>query len=199
VSSPELRRAARLTLGLLASLGLLLGTAACRRQAARPSTRSLRGASRPAPLNVEMPPVVNHACELLTKDDAEEVLGGPLQPPVTSITRDIGVVSSRCGYIAKGATPAKVVTLLAKTWQDPAAAKRAFEHAHALSQTVSGQAPVTIAGLGNRAYWAGGTVGELNVLAGATWMAFSGTAGPGLDSLPQDQAAARKALAHQSP
>jgi hypothetical protein len=197
VPSAQLLRTARRTLAGLAALSLL-GTFACRRSAPKPKVRSLSGVIRPAPLSVPSPPLTNHACELLTADDAGDVLGGALAAPVTSIVQDIGVVSSRCGYIAKGAAPVKVVTLLAKTWQNPADAKRAFEHAHALSQSVSGQAPETIAGLGNRAYWAGGTLSQLHVLAGDTWMIFSGTAGPGIDPLPQDKAAAQKTLAHIS-
>jgi hypothetical protein len=193
VRSAELRHALRLAAAALAALAMF-GATACRRHAAPPAPRGLHGLRRPAPLSVEAPPLTNRACELLTKSDAEDLLGGALATPVTSIVQDIGVVTSRCGYIAKGGSTVKVVTLLAKTWQNPADARYAFEHAHALSQSVSGQAPETIAGLGNRAYWAGGTASQLNVLSGATWMVFSGTAGPGVDPLPQDKAAAEKAL-----
>ncbi len=199
VPSATLRRAARPAIAGLAALSLLglLGAVACRRDAGKPRVRSARGMSRPAPLSVAAPPITNRACELLTKDDARDLLGDSLEAPITSIVQDVGVVSSRCGYVAKGTPPVKVVTLLARTWQNPADAKHAFEHAHALSQSTSGQAPETIDGLGNRAYWAGGTASQLNVLSGSTWMVFSGTAGPGIDPLPQDRAAAEKALSHE--
>ena len=183
-------------LAFLAAL-TLLGTAACgRRQAGNATLRSRRTVTRPEPLRVATPPVTNHACELFTKDDAEAVLGGEVEAPITKLVPDIGVVSSRCGYIAKGVKPAKVVTLLAKTWRDPADARHAFEHAHALSQTVSGEAPQNLDGLGDRAYWEGGTISQLHVLAGNVWMIFGGTTGPGIDPRPQDQAAAHKALSH---
>jgi hypothetical protein len=136
----------------------------------------------------------NRACELLTRTDAEELLGGPVKAPVTSITADIGVVSSRCGYISESERPVKVVTLLAKRWQNPADARTAYERAHALSQSISGQVPESVAGLGDRAYWAGGTVDQLNVLAGDTWLVISGTAGPGLDQLAPAKLAAAKIL-----
>jgi hypothetical protein len=139
----------------------------------------------------------NRACELLTRIDAEELLGGPVKAPVTSITADIGVVSSRCGYLSESEKPVKVVTLLANKWQNPAEARTAYERAHALSQSISGQAPESVAGLGDRAYWAGGTVDQLNVLAGDTWLVISGTAGPGLEQLGPAKLAAAKILAHR--
>ena len=138
----------------------------------------------------------NHACELLTGDDAEQLLGGAVKAPVTSVTAEVGVLSSRCGYVSVSTTPVKVVTLLARKYQQPADARNAFEHAHALAQTVSGQIRETVPGLGDRAYWAGGTVNQLNVLAGDTWLVISGTAGPGLDELGPAKLAAAKILAH---
>ncbi len=142
-------------------------------------------------------PEENLACQLLTRDDAEALLGGPvLDPPVTSRMADIGVVSWRCGYISAGKHPAKVVTLLANRWQEADGVRRAFEHAHALSQTISGQAPENVDGLGERAYWSGGKVNQLNVLRGRDWLVISGTAGPGSDQLGPAKAAAAKILGH---
>jgi len=140
----------------------------------------------------------NLACQLLTRDDAEALLGGPvLDPPVTSHMADIGVVSWRCGYISVAKQPTKVVTLLANRWQEPGGVRRAFEHAHALSQTISGQAPENVDGLGERAYWSGGKVNQLNVLRGRDWLVVSGTTGPGLDQLAPAKAAAARILAHR--
>jgi hypothetical protein len=143
------------------------------------------------------PATANHACELLTGDDAEQLLGGAVKPPVISLTADIGVVSSRCGYISASTTPVKVVILLARKYQQSADTRSAYERAHAISQTVSGQVPETVPGLGDRAYWAGGTVNQLNVLAGDTWLVISGTSGPGLDQLGPAKQAAAKILAHR--
>jgi hypothetical protein len=142
------------------------------------------------------PARTNHACELLTSGIAEQLLGGAVKPPVTSMTGEVGIVSSRCGYITASSNPVKVVTLLARKYQQPAEARSAYERAHALSQTVSGQVPTTVAGLGDRAYWAGGMVKQLNVLAGDTWLVISGTPGPGLDQLGLARQTAEKILAH---
>jgi hypothetical protein len=184
---------------------LLLATAGCRQQqppqphqqqqhGQRQGAAALSGGA-PAVRNAS--PRENLACRLLTRDDAEALLGGPVrEPPVTSITADIGVVTSRCGYISVAKNPTKVVTLLASRWQDPADVRRAYEHAHALSQTVSGQVPENADGLGERAYWSGGKVNQLHVLRGHDWLVISGTVGPGLDQLAPAKAAAARILAH---
>ncbi len=170
----------------------LLAATGCKHH--QPSGAAAARSASSAPAGASAP--TNHACELLAGDDAEQLLGGAVKAPVTSVTAEIGVLSSRCGYVSVSTTPVKVVTLLARKYQQPAEARNAFEHAHALAQTVSGQIPETVPGLGDRAYWAGGTVNQLNVLAGDTWLVISGTAGPGLDELGPAKLAAAKVLAH---
>jgi hypothetical protein len=188
---------------------LLLVVAACHKRQQRELQQEQRqggaapsaGKSAAAPPAHTAKPEENLACKLLTKDDAEALLGEPVQPtPVTSTMADIGVVSWRCGYISeKPPSPTsstKVVTLLVKRWQQPVEARRTYEHAHALSQSISGQVPENVDGLGERAYWAGGKVNQLNVLAGSDWLVISGTTGPGLDQFGPAKAAAARILAH---
>ncbi len=197
-------RSASLSLCLCA---LLLVAAGCHRRQQQENRQGLAAptgaAGAGAPAARAARPAENLACKLLTKDDAETLLGEPVQAtPVTSTMADVGAVSWRCGYLsanpqAQGPTTStKVVTLLVKHWQDPAEARSAYEHAHALSQTISGQVPEAVAGLGERAYWAGGKVNQLNVLAGSDWLVISGTQGPGLDQLAPAKAAAARILAH---
>jgi hypothetical protein len=197
-------RAVGIALLLLAAMA---GGACHRRQEERPGAGATGGAAAPGPASAKPGAGVaaqpgakaleNRACELLTRTDAEALLGGPVKAPITSITADIGAVRSRCGYVSESEKPVKVVTLLANRWQNPAAARTAYERAHALSQSISGQAPESVAGLGDRAYWAGGTVGQLNVLAGDTWLVIGGTTGPGLDQLGPAKLAAARVLAHR--
>jgi hypothetical protein len=182
----------------LCALSLL--TAGCRKEtrpsgpvAPTPGAGSVAGGGAPA----ARAPRENLACKLLTRDDAEALLGGPVQePPVTGSTADIGVESWRCGYVSVAQNPAKVVTLLAQHWQDPAATRKAYEHAHAISRSISGQMPQQVPGLGDRAYWAGGTINQLHVLAGSDWLVISGTAAPGFDQLGPARLAAARILAH---
>jgi hypothetical protein len=184
-------------LALLLALGLmaLIAAAGCRARQPPGSTKAVDSrAGGVAPSGA--PARTNHACELLTGDDAQQLLGGAVKPPVISMTGDIGVVSSRCGYISESTSPVKVVTLLARKYQQAAEARAAYERAHALSQTVSGQMPETVTGLGDRAYWAGGLVKQLNVLSGDTWLVISDSPGPGLDELGLAKQAAAKILGH---
>jgi hypothetical protein len=186
---------------------LVLAAAGChRRQRQEPlqggAAPNAAAAAGPPPERTAKP-AQNLACQLLTRDDAEALLGEPvLGAPVTSAMADIGVVSWRCGYISETRKPqdpassTKVVTLLVKHWQERAEARSAYEHAHALSQSISGQVPETVDGLGERAYWAGGKVNQLNVLAGNDWLVISGTQGPGVDQLGPAKAAAARILAH---
>ncbi|MBV8200099.1 MAG: hypothetical protein JOZ15_05685 [Acidobacteria bacterium] len=185
---------------------LSLAAAGCHKprqhEAAPGGVAPSRTASGAAPAARTAKPEENLACKLLTRDDAEALLGEPVQPaPVTSTMADVGVVSWRCGYISSKphspTNPTKVVSLLVKHWQEPTAARSAFEHAHTLAQAISGQVPENVDGLGERAYWAGGKVNQLNVLAGDDWLVVSGTrGGPGLDELGPAKAAAAKILAH---
>jgi hypothetical protein len=191
-------RSLTLAISLCALLLAAIAAAGCRgrQQPQRPAGAAPPAAGAPAGSGAM--PEENLACRLLTRDDAEALLGGPvLDPPVTSRMADIGVVSWRCGYISAAKNPTKVVTLLANHWQEPAGVRHAFEHAHALSQTISGQAPENVDGLGERAYWSGGKVNQLNVLRGRDWLVISGTTGPGLDQLGPAKAAAAKILGHQ--
>ena len=200
--APPLARAAHSAslLALAAPLALmvmaLLAAAGCKaRQPPGAAAAIPAGAGTSAPSGA--PARTNHACELLTSDDAQQLLGGAVKPPVISMTGDVGVVSSRCGYISESTNPVKVVTLLARKYQQPAEARAAYERAHALSQTVSGQMPETVTGLGDRAYWAGGLVKQLNVLSGDTWLVISDSPGPGRDELGPAKQAAAKILAHR--
>lgn len=190
-------RSLALALCLCAALLPALAAAGCRGR--QPPRQPQAGAAPPAagaPAGRGAMPEENLACRLLTRDDAEALLGGPvLDPPVTSHMADIGVVSWRCGYISAAQHPAKVVTLLVNHWQEADGVRHAFEHAHALSQTISGQAPENVDGLGERAYWSGGKVNQLNVLRGRDWLVISATAGPGFDQLGPAKAAAAKILA----
>jgi hypothetical protein len=189
-------RSLALAVSLCALLLPAMAAAGCRGRQ-QPPQRQAGAPSQGAPAGRGAVPQENLACQLLTRDDAEALLGGPvLEPPVTSRMADIGVLSWRCAYISAAKNPTKVVTLLANRWQEPGGVRRAFEHAHALSQTISGQVPENVDGLGERAYWSGGKVNQLNVLRGRDWLVISGAASPGLDQLAPAKAAAAKILAH---
>jgi hypothetical protein len=181
---------------LVAPPALLLAGCRGQKAAEAPPAQAAAAAPRP-PMPAGMKAVTNYACELLPEADARELLGGPVKPPVTTMHADIGLVASRCAYLSETGNPIRVVTLLANRWQQAPAARQAFEHAHVLAQSISGQAPVNVPGLGDRAYWAGGTVNQLNVLDGDTWLVVTCTLGADPDLLGAARTAAERVLAHR--
>jgi hypothetical protein len=138
------------------------------------------------------------ACGLLTRADAEALLGGPVSPPQTGSTAAPGTVSStRCSYLSASGNPVKVVTLLLRRYASPAAAADAYERALAISRSISGAEPADEAGPalgGQRAYWAGGTVNQLNVLRDDAWLIIGSSLGPGLDQRASSRAVAARIL-----
>lgn len=138
------------------------------------------------------------ACGLLARADAEALLGGPVTPPQTGSTAAPGTVSStRCSYLSASGSPVKVVTLLFRRYASPAAAADAYERALAMSRSISGAEPADEPGPslgGQRAYWAGGTVNQLNVLRDDAWLIIGSSLGPGLDQRSSSRAVAARIL-----
>jgi hypothetical protein len=155
------------------------------------------------------------ACALLAQDDVEELFGGrarrllsgraPAQtgaraaasPAAAAPGRKwrsegpgTGPIATRCGYASESTTPLKVVGLLVEQFPDHAAAASAYDRARGVSGAIAGMPPEDLPGLGDRAYWAGGTLKQLNVLKDNLWLNLNITVGPGLDQ----EAPARQAV-----
>jgi hypothetical protein len=71
---------------------------------------------------------------------------------------------------------------------------RTFDEAQAASKSISGADPVPIEGLGEKAYWSGGKMNQLNVLKSGHWLIVTVPMG-GDKSLDLAKLAAEKALA----
>jgi hypothetical protein len=189
-----LRLAALRLAALLLALLLLAGLGACRRRgggAGRGGASSPTGA--PAASDEGGGRVVPiDACTLLTAADAEAILGGPVEKPVASGHRlPVAGHSSRCAYLTSR-PPLRVVNLLVEQLATPREAASAFEQTRRISKTVSGTPPEDLAGLGERAFWEGGSIAKLHVLKGNLWLVIGCSLGPGLDQeAPARQTAAR--------
>jgi hypothetical protein len=107
------------------------------------------------------------ASQVLTKADAEAVLGKEVGDPTVSNTA--GVVST-CNYMAKDLTG---LHLLIRAAASPDAARVIFEEARKQAEAMSRVEPEPVSGLGDAAYWAGGDLNQLNVVKGRYWMIFS--------------------------
>lgn len=133
------------------------------------------------------------ACGLLTKADAEALLGGPVKEPTTTHNENGGTVVSQCRY--SDAAGDKQVGLLARQAPTTAEAKQVFGNARNASKGLTGTDPQTVSGLGEDAYWTGGNLGQLNVLKDNFWLIVTARQGKG-DRLSASKEAANKILTH---
>jgi hypothetical protein len=131
------------------------------------------------------------ACLLLTKSDAEELMGEAASSPTSS---HVGETVSRCGYMSQSGS--KRVSLLVRQASSHNEAVQIFQKAQNKSKGLSGSDPQAVPGLGDAAFWAGGTLKQLNVLKGDAWLIVSAHFGSDNDPLAAGESAAKKILAH---
>jgi len=115
------------------------------------------------------------ACTLLTKTDAEALLGGAVKEPTTTHNENGGTVVTQCHYSNEAGD--KQVGLLARQAPSAAEARQVFESARSAAKSLSGVDPKTISGLGDDAYWTGGNLAQLNVLKNDLWLVISARQG----------------------
>ena len=120
------------------------------------------------------------ACQLLTKTDVETSLGVTVKDPLRNVsqTADGQITVSDCTYSqpASANTDIKNIAtagLLVRKASNQTEANSVFADAMAQSKTLSGVAAVKITGVGDQAYWAGGSLTQMNVLKGDAWYIFN--------------------------
>jgi hypothetical protein len=133
------------------------------------------------------------ACFLISPADAQALLGGSVALPTTNEPGTAGSGVSQCAYRAPGS--GAYLSLLTRLSPTPAAAAAAYERARAEAKALMGAEPREVTGVGEKAYWTGGTFRQLNVLQGKVWLIVAADLGPGRDRLLDTEAVARKALA----
>lgn len=115
-----------------------------------------------------------NGCVLLTKADAEAILGQAVHEPLHNGAKseDGQTIVSSCNYATDGETEneVKVVSLLVRKAATAEEALRVYEETRGLSVGLSGTEPSDVEGLGDRAYWTGGTLTQMNVLKGELWL-----------------------------
>ncbi len=138
------------------------------------------------------------SCVLFLQTDAEAVLGVKVNEPLHSgaATEDQATTVSSCSYATTGETPAdvRVASLLVRKAKDVEEARRVFDEARSLSKGLSGVDPVDAQNLGDRAYWAGGALNQLNVLKDDAWLIVNIQDTKNKAQLQQATEAARRAL-----
>lgn len=109
------------------------------------------------------------SCRWLTKQLAEQALGAPVEGPSS---RNVSNVVSTCTY-GTISTPMKSVTLLVRRASSLDESTKIFNQAKSETKAMSGADPVDVKGLGESAYWAAGSLNQLNVRKGDKWLIIS--------------------------
>lgn len=133
------------------------------------------------------------ACALLTKTDAEALLGGAVKEPTTTQNENGGTLVSQCHYSNEAGD--KQVGLLARQAASAAEAKQVFDSARSAAKGLTGVDPQTISGLGDDAYWTDGNLSQLNLLKNDLWLIISARQGKA-DRLAATKDVANKVLSH---
>jgi len=132
------------------------------------------------------------ACSLITAGDAAAFLGGAVGAPTVEETGVAASGVSQCSYRAAGT--GGYLTVLARTFGTREGAAAAYERARSLAKALTGDEPLEVKEVGERAYWTGGTFKQLNVLQGRVWLIVSADRGGGSDRFEETKRVARKTL-----
>ena len=129
-----------------------------------------------------------NSCSLLTADEVKAILGEEAQPKE-------GVGASTLSGCAWAATSGTSLGITVRQATSAGEAEAVYASAISQSQNVSGVPPQDMPGFGDKAYWAGGKLRQLNVFKGNYWVMIS-VFMPGQDKDPQAiaKAAAEKAI-----
>ena len=144
--------------------------------------------AKPRVVQPDAPPKAVSACSLLTAEEVAAILGEPVEKPTDSAT---GRTVTNCNWM----TPSfHMVGILVRLASSPSEAATVRQDAHRQSKSLSGVDPQDVAGLGESAYWAGGSINQLNVFKGNYWLIITASKGKAGDNLSLAKAVAQKAL-----
>ncbi len=125
------------------------------------STSQQPAAQSPASVKID-------ACTLLTKADAVQILGNPVDDPTHPVQANETFNVDSCEYQVMGGTALDNATLIVTVPSngDLATAQTAFVTGKQQAQAAYNAAPVDVPGLGDSAYWVGGAGNNLSILKG---------------------------------
>ncbi len=112
-----------------------------------------------------------NACKLLTMEEASAVIGEELLKKYSGAKLGNIIVTS-CTYTVSSTimtTATSSVRFILQEFNTVEEAQRNYDAAREQSQDLSGTAPEEVTGLGESAYWSGGTLNHLGVHAGKRW------------------------------
>ena len=128
------------------------------------------------------------ACSLLTADEAKAILGEEAQP-------NEGAGASTVSGCNWGTSSGTGLGIMVRQATSAGEAQAVYANAIGQSQSLSGVPPQDMAGYGDKAYWAGGKLKQLNVFKDNYWVIISVfTLRKDNDPLAMAKAAADKAI-----
>jgi hypothetical protein len=108
------------------------------------------------------------ACTLLTKADATQIMGNPVNEPTHPVQGTQTFYVDSCEYNLTGGTPVDDVTLTLEipVNGDLATAQQVFNAGKQQAQAAYSGAPLDVTGVGDAAYWVSGEGNTLMVMKG---------------------------------
>ena len=115
------------------------------------------------------------ACTLLTKADATQIMGNPVDDPTHPVQGSEAFYVDSCEYKLTGGTTLDNITLTVEipTTGDLATAQAAFNTGKQQAQAAYNAAPLDVPGVGDTAYWVSGAGNTLAVMKGIVTFTLS--------------------------
>jgi hypothetical protein len=135
------------------------------------------------------PPLQVEACRLFTSDDAVAIAGDrSIGGTLSSTYEDAkgGHDPLQCVYTDGASEAPRVLGLLVRPFATREEAEQIFEATRARLGSLAGVEPVEVKGVGDRAVWGGGHLGQLHLLRGNVELVVTSQGGEG--SVPLDTA-----------
>jgi hypothetical protein len=154
---------------LIVLIGLLLSLSACGSKTTSTTQSSAQSqASSPANLKID-------ACVLLTKNDAEHILGKPVDSPTHPVQGNETYYVDSCEYKMSGGTALDnaLLTIEVPSNGDLVTAQTAFATGKQQAQAAYNSVPLDVTGLGDTAYWVGASGNTLLVMKGSVTFTLS--------------------------
>jgi hypothetical protein len=133
------------------------------------------------------------ACGLITAADAQAVLGGPVKAPENPVSGEGNAVVTSCKYRAEAAD-LNNITLIVRRLDTPASGKQDFDQFKKDTEPKLNVTPVDVSGIGDAAFWIGGSLNQLAVLKGRDQLLISVNNPQGATEQEASQTLAAKAL-----
>ena len=137
------------------------------------------------------------ACTLFPPEEAQAIAGSGVSLLSSAYEDAQGRAPHQCSYNAGSAEAPQILSLEVRPAKTVAEAERRQAASRPFLQTLSKGQVQDVSGVGDAAFWAGGTVGQLHTRKGAVWLVVTIQAGK--DPLGAARRVAEQAFARMRP